>query len=92
MESTSSTEASSSQKPVIAIAGATGDLATRLTETFLSEELSSRISSLVLLSRRHSPKTKQWESRGAKICIVDENSNPEELVHALEGVDVFVNA
>lgn len=78
-------------KPVIAIAGATGDLATRLINTLLQTELRSKIGSLILLSRRHTPRTKHWESRGAKVCIVDESSDERELVGALAGVDVLVN-
>jgi uncharacterized protein YbjT (DUF2867 family) len=82
----------SSAKPVIAVAGATGDLGTRLTSTFLSPELQDRLSGVVSLARRHTPRTEKWKDLGAEIRIIDDQSDEDDLVMALDGVDVLVNA
>ena len=79
-------------KPVIAVAGATGDLGTRLTNTFLLPELRDRLSGLVSLARRHTPSTEKWSSLGAEIRIIEDESDEDDLVMALDGVDVLVNA
>ncbi|KAJ9609508.1 hypothetical protein H2200_005835 [Cladophialophora chaetospira] len=82
----------SAQKPVIAVAGATGDLGTRLTNTFLSPELHDRLSGFVSLARRHTPSTEKWKGLGAEVRIIDNESDDNDLVMALDGVDVLVNA
>ncbi len=79
-------------KPVIAVAGSTGDLGTRLTNTFLSAELRGRLSGLVSLARRHTPTTEKWENLGADIRIIEDESDEHDLIMALDGVDVLVNA
>jgi hypothetical protein len=84
--------APSKGKPVIAVAGATGDLGTRLTRTFLSPELRGRLSGFVSLARRHTPSTEMWEDMGAEIRIIENESTENDLVRALDGVDVLVNA
>jgi len=80
------------RNPVIAIAGATGHLGTWLVESFLSEEVFPQPPGLVLLSRRHTPRTKAWESAGAQVRILDDGEDIGELVDALEGADVLINA
>jgi uncharacterized protein YbjT (DUF2867 family) len=80
------------RRPVIAIAGATGDLGSHLVKAFLEGDLFSQLSGLILLSRRHTPRTETWKSKGAQVRIVDETGDIGELVDALEGVDVLVNA
>ncbi|OAP60122.1 hypothetical protein AYL99_05124 [Fonsecaea erecta] len=94
----------SPDKPVVAVAGGTGDLGTRLTETFLSNELRHRLSGFVLLARRHTARTERWRHRlGAEVRVVgdegdegDDNDGDvcgeSDLVMALEGVDVLINA
>ncbi len=82
----------SAGKPVIAVAGATGDLGTRLTNTFLSPEVRDRLSGFVALARRHTPSTEKWKSLGAEVRIIENESDEDDLVMALDGVDVLVNA
>ncbi|KEF52981.1 uncharacterized protein A1O9_10888 [Exophiala aquamarina CBS 119918] len=82
----------SSRNPVIAIAGATGHLGTWLVESFLSKDLFPQPPGLVLLSRRHTPRTKAWETLGAQVRILDEGGDIGELTDALEGADVLINA
>lgn len=82
----------SAEQPIVAVAGATGDLGTRLTDTFLSAELRPGLSGVVSLARRRTPNTQRWESMGADIRIVDDSCDERDLVMALEGVDVLVNA
>ncbi|KIY00745.1 uncharacterized protein Z520_03410 [Fonsecaea multimorphosa CBS 102226] len=84
-------------KPVVAVAGGTGDLDMRLTETFLSDELRPRLSGFVLLARRHTARTERWRDQlGAEVRIVEEDGGDEcdenDLVMALDGVDVLINA
>ena len=82
----------SRSKPVLAVAGATGDLGTRLTNTFLLPELCGRLSGFVFLARRYSASTERWKVLGAEIRIIGEESDENDLIAALEGVDVLVNA
>ncbi|ETI22626.1 hypothetical protein G647_06702 [Cladophialophora carrionii CBS 160.54] len=82
----------SPDKPVIAVAGATGDLGTRLTNTFLSPELRDRLSGFVSLARRHTPSTERWTTLGAEIRIIENECDENDLIMALDGVDVLVNA
>ncbi|EXJ68869.1 uncharacterized protein A1O5_07801 [Cladophialophora psammophila CBS 110553] len=80
-------------KPVVAVVGATGDLGTRLTGTFLSDELRTRLSGFVLIARRHKASTQRWAERGAEIRIIEEDAYDEnDLVMALDGIDVLINA
>ncbi|OQU95249.1 hypothetical protein CLAIMM_01483 isoform 1 [Cladophialophora immunda] len=83
-------------KPVIAVAGGTGDLGTRLTETFLSDELRTRLSGFVLLARRQTARTERWRDRlGAEVRIIEEEGeecDENDLIMALDGVDVLINA
>lgn len=81
-----------SRNPVIAIAGATGHLGTWLVESFLSEDVFPQPPGLLLLSRRHTPRTKAWESVGAQVRILDDAGDIGELADALEGADVLINA
>lgn len=78
-------------RPVIAIAGATGDLGSHLVKMFLANDGFSQPAGLILLSRRHTPRTEEWKLSGAQIRIIDEAGDIGELVDALEGVDVLVN-
>lgn len=80
------------RNPVIAIAGATGNVGSRLAESFLSEDVCTQLSGLVLLPRRHTPRTKDWESKGAQVRVLDDGEDIDQLANALEGVDVLINA
>ena len=80
------------EKPTIAVAGATGDLGTRLTTAFLSPELRGRLEGFVSLTRRQTPTTEQWKALGAEIRTIDEKSDENDLIMALDGVNVLVNA
>ncbi|KAK5059970.1 hypothetical protein LTR84_009853 [Exophiala bonariae] len=80
------------RRPVIAIAGATGDLGSHLVKAFLAADVISQLSGLILLSRRHTPLTETWKAKGAQVRIVDEAGDIGELVDALEGVDILINA
>lgn len=82
----------SPEKPVIAVAGSTGDLGTRLINTFLSQELRDRLSGVVALARQHTPTTNKWSTTGAQIRTIDDTSDEDALITALDGVDVLVNA
>ena len=79
-------------KPVIAVAGATGHLGTRLTNTFLSPALRNRLSGFVSLALRHTPSTEEWTDLGAEVRPIENDSDENDLVMALDGVDVLVNA
>ncbi|EXJ58398.1 hypothetical protein A1O7_05823 [Cladophialophora yegresii CBS 114405] len=79
-------------KPVIAVAGATGGLGTRLTDTFLSPGLRDRLSGVVALARGHTPSTERWTKLDAEIRIIDDECDENDLIMALDGVDVLVNA
>jgi uncharacterized protein YbjT (DUF2867 family) len=84
--------APSKDKPVIAVAGATGDLGKLLADTFLSSELRDRLSGFVSLARRETPKTEDWEKAGAEIRIIKDDCDENDLTMALDGVDVLINA
>jgi thioester reductase-like protein len=79
-------------KATIAVAGATGDLGTRLMDGFLADDLRDGPAGIIALVRKRSDKTHGWEKLGAEIRIIDGSSSEQELVMALEGVDVLVNA
>lgn len=78
-------------KPVIAIAGATGTPGKWLAETFLSAEFRPKLSELVLLSQRHTAKTKSWQDVGASVRVVEQADDTDGLLGALDGVDVLIN-
>jgi uncharacterized protein YbjT (DUF2867 family) len=80
------------RNPVVAISGVTGNVGSCLVESFLSEDVCTQLSGLVLLSRRHTPRTKDWESKGAQVRVLDDADDIDQLVAALEGVDVLINA
>jgi uncharacterized protein YbjT (DUF2867 family) len=79
-------------QPVIAVAGATGDLGSRLTDAFLSPELLKSLSKFIAIVRRQTPATDRWKAMGAEIRIIQDGINQDDLVAALDGVDVLVNA
>ena len=79
------------QRPVVAIAGATGSLGQRITNTLLEPAIFSQLSSVVLLSRKKQEESRQlqeWADKGAKVMVYDE----KDLAGSLAGVDVLINA
>ena len=81
---------SESQHPVIAIAGATGSLGQRITNTLLEPDIFSQLSSVVLLSRKKPEESRQlqeWADKGAKVVVYDD----KDLAGSLAGVDVLIN-
>jgi NAD dependent epimerase/dehydratase family enzyme len=78
------------QRPVVAIAGATGSLGQHITETLLEPAFFSQLSSIVLLSRKKQEESRQlqeWAGKGAKVVVYDE----KDLAGSLTGVDVLIN-
>jgi uncharacterized protein YbjT (DUF2867 family) len=79
-------------KAIIAVAGATGDLGTRLINEFLGKDVRSAIAGVIALVRKRSVKTQVWEKQGVEVRTIDGSSSQQDLVKALDGVDVLVNA
>jgi uncharacterized protein YbjT (DUF2867 family) len=79
-------------KPAIAVAGATGDLGTRLIHGLLDDDLRGGSAGVIALVRKGSDKTQEWEKQGIEIRTIEESSSQQDLVGALNGVDVLVNA
>lgn len=91
------------KKPIIAIAGATGDLGSHLVDAFLSEAaLVNTYERLVLLVRKVNDKTREWEAIGTgavKVHVYSEalgddgEISEKGLAELLdqEGVQVLVN-
>ncbi|KPI43229.1 uncharacterized protein AB675_7163 [Cyphellophora attinorum] len=79
-------------KATIAVAGATGDLGTRLIHGFLDVDLRGGSAGLIALVRKESDKTQEWEKQGVEVRTIDGSSSQQDLVGALDGVDVLVNA
>ena len=77
-----------STKPVVAVAGASGNLGSHITEAFLSEPFRSKFKNVVLLTRKHSPQMGEWASQGGSVVVYDDANLPESLA----GIDVLVNA
>ncbi|KAI9894015.1 MAG: hypothetical protein M1814_004785 [Vezdaea aestivalis] len=70
----------------VAVAGATGNLGKHVVEALLTQ-FRPRFSAIILLTRKASPQTDEWKSRGATIVQYDEPNLPKSL----EGVDVLIN-
>ncbi|KAM0274941.1 hypothetical protein ACHAQH_007709 [Verticillium albo-atrum] len=72
---------------VVAIAGGTGNLGSKVVRELLSEHLRPRFRELILLARSESEKTREFKSKGATVRVYSE----DDLKPALEGVDVLIN-
>ncbi|PLB54077.1 isoflavone reductase family protein [Aspergillus steynii IBT 23096] len=82
-----------SQRPVIAIAGATGHLGQHIASAFLSTPLRSNFSEVILLSRQGAMPAQFLDSNPTThFAIRKYNENVNDLASALQGVHILVNA
>lgn len=74
-------------QPVVAIAGATGNLGYKIVNAFLLPEWRERFRKIIILVRKESQQTRDLHSAGVQVCIYDE----ENLAESLQAVDVLIN-
>jgi len=85
-------DANSSPRVIVAIAGATGRLGKDVTEVFLSPRYSERFSKVIALVRDPSSTNAQsLAAKGAQLHRVSEDDALASFTKALQGVDVLVN-
>lgn len=78
------------QSRTIAIAGATGGLGKYITEAILSEQFKGSFKEVVVLSRKASETTKEFERQGATVRIYKEDDR-DNLRSVLQDANVYVN-
>ncbi|RAK98287.1 isoflavone reductase family protein [Aspergillus ibericus CBS 121593] len=81
--------ASTTTRPVVAIAGATGHLGKHVASAFLSSHFSSRFSEIVLLSRQGAQPDVAGPATDIKLTV--RQYDEDNLVDALKGVHILVN-
>ena len=74
--------------PTVAIAGATGTLGYHIVQAFLSSTFRSSFQNIIVLARSESKQSNDYALAGAEVRKYSE----EDLVPALEGVDILINA
>jgi uncharacterized protein YbjT (DUF2867 family) len=83
---------SSTIRPIVAIAGGTGQLGRLITNALLSEQFSSFFKEVRLLSSNTSSEAAHLlASRGAKIIEVN-YSDEQSILSAIYGADVLINS
>lgn len=73
--------------PVVAIAGATGNLGHEIAKAFLLPEWRERFQKIIILVRKESQQTRDLHAAGTEVRIYDE----ENLAKSLQRVDVLIN-
>ena len=74
--------------PTVAIVGATGNLGYHIVQAFLSSTFRRSFQEIIVLVRSESKQSSDYASAGAKVRKYSE----EDLVSALEGVEILINA